>query len=198
MPRPPEWRRRWGIANLQVVDIQVDAGGNDWFIWATSFLSNNDSNATGRDGTPSFYDMGMLFDPVLIPGGATIQLAHVVFEVQNTNTPGDLVCDIGGHDTDDAVAPTTRAEFLTDLSETTSAEVAWDNETFTADTTINTPDITAIIQEIVDRDGWASGQAMQIHVDERAGGTPATEFYDFDSYDNAAEDAPILHVEFVA
>lgn len=191
-----EWRRRRGSGGVTIIEVQVDASLNDGFAFGgAGFNDGNDSLATGRDNGNN-YDIWMVFDPVPVPQGATISEAHIIFNVQNDGTSTNVVCDLKGHDTDDAIAPTTRAEFDTDLGEATAASVNWDGEDFTASTVINTPDIASIIQEIVDRAGWATGQAMQLFVDDS--GSPAgAGFYDFDSFDIASgARAPILHVEY--
>jgi len=53
-----------------------------------------------------------------------------------------------------------------------------------------TPDLSAIIQEIVDRSGWASGQGLALIVT----GTGVRQAV---SYDTKPATAPLLHVEYV-
>ena len=54
-----------------------------------------------------------------------------------------------------------------------------------------TPDLAAIVQEIVDRGGWASGHSM-VFVVVGSGERTA------ESYDGEAEGAPLLTVTFMA
>jgi hypothetical protein len=104
-----------------------------------------------------FYHAGLFFDPVNVAQGTTIHKAHLtvdIFELNDGASPGHSV-HIYGHDIDDC------AMF-------TAGDLPY-NITKTSATTNVTPsavgvykwDVTAIVQEIVNRVGWVSGNAMR-------------------------------------
>jgi hypothetical protein len=53
-----------------------------------------------------------------------------------------------------------------------------------------TPDITSIIQEIVDQPSWANGNSLVIII--AGSGTRTAE-----SFEGSSIDAPLLHIEYV-
>ncbi|MDO9565913.1 MAG: hypothetical protein Q7J15_04155 [Candidatus Desulfaltia sp.] len=98
------------------------------------------------------------FVNVTIPKGATIDSAKVRFQAYVTES--GTTCNINCHfnDIDDAVAPTSSVTFA--ALALTSA-VAWDNiPAWTADVDYDSPELKTILQGIVDRAGWNSGQAI--------------------------------------
>ena len=75
----------------------------------------------------------------------------------------------------------------------TTAVVNWQPAAWTNNTTYDTPDLSTIIQEIIDRAGWVSGAHMQIIMDNN--GSSANAYRTFDSYTTAA-DAALLTVTY--
>ena len=135
--------------------------------------------------------VGMRFNNIAVPQGATITNAYVEFET-DVAWSSACVLTILGQNSDNPVTFTTATN---NLSNTTSrpktiATVPW---TPGAWNTVNekhqTPDIKTIIQEIVNRPGWASGNSMAIFV--QGTGTREAE-----SYDGEAAAAPLLVVEY--
>ena len=114
---------------------------------------------------------GFRFDGVEIPQGATITSAWIQFTSAVTIVNGGTaaaVVDIYGEDADDAAAFTTDAADISSRTQTT-ATVEWSlPESSGASawtigdrgTNQRTPDLATIVQEIVDRANWASGNAM--------------------------------------
>jgi hypothetical protein len=135
--------------------------------------------------------VGMRFAGVDIPKGATISKAYIQFQADETHSVATSLF-IEGQDTDDAPAFTS---FNGDISSRpkTGAAVAWTPvEWMTrgeAGVDQQTPDISSIIQEIIDRLGWGSGNSLVVII--TGTGERAAESYDGDS-----AGAPLLHVEF--
>lgn len=93
------------------------------------------------------------FDGVSIPAGSTINSATL--RVTPVSISHDTAaCAIYANDADDAVAPTdgTTGAALT----LTTANVAWSGSNL-GTSEVSSPDITSVIQEVIDRGGWASG-----------------------------------------
>jgi len=105
------------------------------------------------------------FTNITIPPGSTIgtPTTYSVYVYTSSNDSPDL--DALADDADDSAQPTTTANDLSNRVLTT-AKVTW-----TA-TNIGTGwkspgDVAAVIQEIIDRPGWASGNAITILLDAR-------------------------------
>lgn len=111
------------------------------------------------------YRSGIRFPGVEIPQGATIVSAvlRLTFAFSDIGTVVNI--RIRGEDTADAAAFSTFVDF-TGRPETT-AFVDWDNvDPGEAGVVASTPDISPVIQEIVDGGSWASGNDIVIFLDD--------------------------------
>lgn len=123
-------------------------------------LSSSDLEL-GEDGsTPQW--IGMRFTNVTIPSGVTITNAYVEFEVDETDSESTSVT-FWGEDVDDAVTFSNSGYNITSRTKT-SASVDWNNIPAWSSTNElkQTPDLSTIIQEIVNRNGWSSGNDLVI------------------------------------
>ncbi|MBA7586108.1 hypothetical protein ES708_28104 [subsurface metagenome] len=107
---------------------------------------------------------GMRFTNITIPKGATIVTAYLLLCAYGDFTSTVVNSRISAEDVDN---PSTFAddgeEFLARWANRTAAKVDWDNiETWEEDKDYNSPEIKIVIQEIIDREGWASGNAIVI------------------------------------
>lgn len=132
------------------------------------------------------------FPAATIPQGATINVAHIILTAVN-ETGTNVASVIAGVDEDDHAAPTDDATWVTDHGIHTTATVQWDFANI-ASGTIQTPSLVAIIQEIVNRAGWASGNDIGIHIDDD--GTAAANFQTFEDFGAAGTGEAILHIEY--
>ncbi|MDI6785068.1 MAG: hypothetical protein QMD92_00005, partial [bacterium] len=135
-----------------------NAGGG--FDCNTIVMGHGDPGANGV--TNGF----VRFPAVTIPAGATITAAFVRFTAY-TDKSG-VTCDLRCHfnNVDNAVAPTNAAEGNA-LALTTF--VAWDSVgAWTVDLKYNTPSLVTILQTIIDRAGWNSGQAIMVVIKDNA------------------------------
>lgn len=100
--------------------------------------------------------------------------------VQDSDAPGALTS--GGGDLNAAARPRTTATTVLDVTSVTGGTwYEWD--------------ITAAVQELVDRAGWVSGNRCVVLVDTHED-TTTNEWQDFDSYDGAPVGAPKLDVTY--
>ena len=112
-------------------------------------LSNQDTNSFIR------------FVNVTIPQGATIIEAKLVLNARDSQSANTCNVRISANDVDDSVAPTDTAGF--NALVLTTAKVDWNAlGAWTEDSDYDSPEIKTIIQEIVDRGSWASGNALTI------------------------------------
>ncbi len=196
-PRPI--RRRVAPADgdgvPQTFDGQVGAGADDGYRYATGFSYTHDWIVVGQDASSRICNAFARFTNVTIPTGATVGLAYISVTGRNTVQDGTQKTNMHFDDIDDAVAPTSAAE-LDALSRTT-ASTAWDDEDYVIDVEVNSPDISAVVEEILDRGGWNSGQAMQLLWDDD--GSSYADYLNIYSYDDSGTGNEIkLHVEFTA
>lgn len=137
------------------------------------------------------YTTGVRFRNVTIPQGETIIYAFVLFEAGATRAATTVNLTIQGEDTDDAAAFSTHANF-TGRTRTT-ASVAWNGiGTWTLGQFYESPGITTIIQEIVDRAGWASGNDLVVFFANNA--SSANAYREAVAHDDPTENAPILYI----
>ena len=141
-----------------------------------------------RSGGPGEQIVGIRFQNIAIPPNAYITSAYIEFEVDETGSDATSLT-ISGQAADN---PGTFAadDFTISNRSKTTASVVWSPDAWnTADAKHQTPDISSVVQEIVDRGGWASGNAMAFLIE--GSGTRTAE-----SYDGEAAAAPLLVVEY--
>ena len=133
--------------------------------------------------------MGIRFQDIQVPQGAAIISASIEFETDETGSSATSLI-FHGEDTDSSSTFTTTAYNIS-TREKTSAAVEWNSIPAwnTVDEKHQTPDIASIIQEIVDRSGWSSGNALSIII-------TGTGVRTAESYDGEADNAPLLTVEY--
>ena len=143
-----------------------------------------------RDGDQT---VGLRFNAVTIPAGATILDAAVQFETDEPNTVATALT-IQGENTDDAATFAAISGNITSRPRTLAA-VAWSPAAWPTKHEAGldqlTPNIAAVIQEIVDRPGWSSGNSLAVLIS----GTGERTAESFDGRQSTG--APLLHVEYV-
>ena len=171
-----------------VIEVQVSASSDD----AEETSGGNVRPASSdlelvQDDTQQ--TVGMRFTSVAVPAGATITNAYVQFRSDEVGSV-DTSLAIAGEDADD---PGTFVKTTGNISSRprTSAAVDWQPPPWSAigltGADQRTPDLAAVIQEIVDRGGWASGNAIVLIVTGTGKRTA-------DAYDGGW--GPLLHIEF--
>jgi hypothetical protein len=136
--------------------------------------------------------VGMRFNGIAIPQGATITKAYIQFTVDEA-TSASCNLTIKGEDSDNAVAFATRSKNVS-LRVKTTASVNWQPAAWAAvdiGAARQTPDLKSIIQEIVDRSGWASGNSMAFIVTGTGTGKRTAVAYETNS-----ANAAMLYIEY--
>jgi parallel beta-helix repeat protein len=151
-------------------------------------LTSSDLELVEDDGNQT---VGLRFRGVDIPPGAEIIDAYVQFQVdEKTAVETSLV--VHGEYAGDAAAFVAAAGNISSRQKT-QAIAAWSPPPWTstgqADSAQRTPNIAAIIREIVGHPGWQPGNALVIIV--TGTGQRVAE-----SYDGSRTGAPLLHVEY--
>lgn len=181
-PPPPSTPGEGWAVIASADDAEEDDGGTQDTAIASGDLDIGEAGV----GTA----IGVRFQNVDIPQAATINDAYIEFEA-NGNTSDSTSGDIWGEDADDAAAYTAGSANSNISGRTkTTASAAWSNvETWEDGNIYQTPDLTAIVQEIVNRGSWASGNAMAFIL-EMSGHRRAM------SYDGDPTGAPRLVVDY--
>lgn len=139
--------------------------------------------------------VGMRFPVINVPQGAAISNAYIQFDVDETNSTATTLT-FYGEDIDDAPTFTTSGSNITNRTKTSSS-VSWDVPSWpTADVhgaDQKTPDLSTIVQEIVDRGSWSSGNDMAFIVSGTGSGTRIAE-----SVDGDASNAPLLTFDYTS
>lgn len=135
--------------------------------------------------------VGLRFQ-LAVPAGATITTAYVQFTADESD--GEVTSlIIQGEATDDA-QPFVKSSYNITNRARTSASVAWEPAAWTSgstDVSTRTPELAMIIQELVNRPGWGSGQAIGL-IFTGSGHRSA------DAFNGDPAQAPFLHVEYAA
>ncbi|MEA3295515.1 MAG: hypothetical protein U9P81_11240, partial [Euryarchaeota archaeon] len=134
--------------------------------------------------------IGLRFQNIQVPNGATITNAYVEFETDETGSTSTYLT-FYGEDVDNSVTFIPGYSYNVSSRTKTSASVTWLNVPAwdTVGEKHQTPDISPIIQEIVNRNNWASGNALSIIVTGSGRRTA-------ESYNGEPDNAPLLVIEY--
>jgi len=125
---------------------------------------SNEYLVLGRTGGGSPLRIGLRYQNVTIPEGAEILSAHIQFTSFSASETDTITMLIRGESSANA-APFAHEESEIYHRESTHKTVKWTTQNWQAfipGPDQKTIDLKEIIQEIVDLDGWASGNAMHI------------------------------------
>jgi len=148
---------------------KVIAGGDDVeeeVATGSMYITSSDLELTTDGSTNQL--IGIRFTSLPIPKGATIQHAFIQFTTKGDKAPVSGALTIKAVDADDAGAFTSTASDVSSRA-TTTTSVSWSGSTSSTWGTTGggtrgadqrTPDLKTVVQAIVSRSGWASGNAM--------------------------------------
>ena len=200
------------------LSISVGASSDDvgvrmaWGTWGiiigldyTAISAGRGSGAT--DGT-SKNGAGMRFLGVTIPNTATISTATLNMTAVASLAVNVVNTRIIGEDADNAATFSTLSNFQARRGTEagganddyiTTARVDWDGiGAWTTNTTYASPEIKTVVQEIVSRGGWASGNAMVLYWDDYAQRSTAADYCHraAHTYDSDTTKSPKLYIEY--
>jgi cysteine-rich repeat protein len=136
------------------------------------------------------WSSGMRFTNVAIPQGALVSRAslEVSTRLYGGNPVDDANVEIYAEDVDNADAFSSSGNFAARVQ--TTASVSWVQKDMGAGP-IRSPDISAVIQEVVNRPGWQSGNDLVILVKGHSGTGGVFEMH---SIDTESAKKPKLHI----
>ncbi len=106
---------------------------------------------------------GMRFQNLRVPPGAKVESAYIVFKSGAADTQA-VGLRVHGEANDNAPTFTTVKNNLSSRAKT-SATLNWNPGSWSGGKVYQTPDLASIVQEIVSRSGWRSGNAVALFVD---------------------------------
>ncbi len=136
--------------------------------------------------------VGLRFEGLNVPNGATIVNASIQFTTSDGRSEATSLT-LKGEDTDNAATFTNQIRNNISSRRKTTASVSWSPAPWVriGDATVDqkTPDLSSIIQEIVDRPGWSSNNALAILIT----GTGKRNAYSFKGNQSKV---PVLKIEY--
>ncbi len=142
---------------------------------------------TTAAATPADQTVGLRFQSIDVPQGATITSATLEFQAQGSES-GTTSLTIYGEDEDDTSTFSTASSDISSRTQTT-ASVSWTPGAWTDGANYQSPDLTAVVQEIVNRSGWCGGNSMTFLIE-------GTGLRKAKSYDVSATNAPLLSIDY--
>ena len=184
----------WTSGNAMTFLLQLENAGSGGIRVVESFSDSSDkpklkiSYASG--GVNDEQKIGLRFQEVMIPKGATITSAVLEFEA-SADESGATSLTIQGEDIDNSPGFAATASNISGRTLTT-ASVSWNSiPSWTAGVRYQSPDLKTIIQEQVNRSGWCGGQSLSLIVSGVANSLRRAK-----SYDSSSTSAPILRVSY--
>jgi hypothetical protein len=173
--------------------IQISDGDDD----AEEFSGNGNINLGSSDlelvdeGGTDNQTVGLRFNNLNIPNGAMISNAYIQFTADETQSQTTNLV-IHGEDIDNS-PPFTGSSFNVSNRTTTSASATWNPSPWlnigAAGTNEQTSDLSAVLQEVVDRSGWVENNSISFIITGSGQRTA-------DSYDGSPTMAPTLHITY--
>lgn len=186
-----------GESKAQSVVRSVSQSSDDAEQYVSSgnmYLNSSDLELRDEDGTDEQH-IGMRFQNITVPVGATITSATIQFHVDEVTANTAVTLTLTGEDTDDAATFTTTSNNIGSRTQT-SASVSWAAPHWAnvsdEGSAQQTDDLSGIIQEIVDRGGWASGNDIVIMVRSHSG----SGFRNAESWDGESANAPEITITY--
>ena len=184
------------------LDAQVGASYDDMYAYATGSGSGSYARTSGHvfaaDHTATAYDYasGLRFTSITVPAGATITAASVSLTA-DASQASPPPTTLSGQAADDAADFASDDDTSFNARTRTTASVSWTPAAWSSGTTYTSPDLASVLQEIVDRAGWSSGNAVVLFWSDPTTGWGGTDSrLSAASYDGSPTEAASLHLEY--
>lgn len=162
--------------------------------------TNASALGAGSHGGFNEHSVGIRFPGVDVPQGTTIESATLTLTAFATYdaSPNVIKLHVSTQAADNAAALSGTSGDLntTNRPRSTADAGPWTVTAAVIDTEYSI-DVTAIVQEIIDRGGWAALNALVFLLDTHAD-TTVSEWQDFYSYDGSTTKAPKLQIVYAS
>lgn len=179
------------VVALGAIDVRISNSSDDAEQAVTTgamSLTSSDLELTLDSANQT---VGMRFNAIAIPQGATITNAYLQFQADETGSTATTL-QIFGQAADNPSTFTTATSNISSRTKT-GASVSWSPAAWptidVANAAQRTPDIKTVIQEIISRPGWASNNSLAIIITGTGRRTA-------EAYNGVPAAAPLLHVEY--
>ena len=176
-------------ANQALTYTAANSDDAEESVSSTAVSLNSSDLELGFDGSTKQL-VGMKFDNLNIPQGATIRSAYIEFRAKD-NSSGTLNLNITGERADSAATFSASNSNVSGRLKTT-ASVNWAPGSWSSEAAYSTPDLTAVVQEIVNRAGWARGNEMAFYVSTTSNSNTRRAY----SRDGSTSKAPKLVINY--
>ena len=181
-----------GEATDGIINKRIATGNDDVEERASDGVVDLNSSDMELGDDPEFngeQTVGLRFQNLNIPQGATIDVAYLEFVVDETDLGDATNVEIRAQAADSAMAFTSSVNNLTNRSQTAAA-TQWIIPSWgTVGQTKQSPDITAMVQEVVARAGWTANNHMAFIISGTGSRTA-------EAFEGVPTAAPLLHVEW--
>lgn len=173
----------------------VTGGPDDSTYWNSTFDSTDNGPYLGNNANIPTYHF-FLFQNIAINRGSTINSAALSLTLLGSG--GNTVhVRIKAQDTGAATAPASAGDFVSKQGQLTSAYADWDPPSGNWGDVIASPDLTSIIQAIINRSDWSSGNSILLYIGDN--GSDAYSNRRFASGDFSGSEAkPTLSINFTS
>lgn len=191
------------ISSISVIEIESGTyypvvGADDYMVKDNGDFYNSESYiVVGEMNGYISWDLGIRFPSVSILSGKTIISAFIRFTEFLSGSGSGTVCNANCYfnDIDNAIAPLNATAYhalaITSL-------LAWDSiEPWISGNQYDTPELKTILQEVIDRVGWSSGNAVQFLLKDNGSSINARRIPSSVLYLSGAEKAE-LHIEWAS
>ena len=165
------------------ISMSPSVNGDTWYVRSDGSGWTSTNPWTGMNDATVEEHLGVKFANVAIPVGATITSATITANSLSGDGGGAKNVDIKGYIAGaNPTSPTTLSEAIAvdNSANKTTATVQWVGPLTYPTTALTTPDISSVVQEVVNQSYWVSGQSMILFIQGNAtnggGGNYDTEF----------------------
>jgi len=179
--------------SIKVVRVPVAAGADDGYaVTPGGWVSAGNYVLVGHSGLAANHAW-IRYAAVSIPRSAKIIRAYLDYTGHTTQSGTTVKSTIKAEAADNPTQVVSYADFISRTR--TTAYVDWDNiPSIAAEAPARSPDIRQVIQEVVNRIGWADGNAISLfHENDDSTASAYRQLY---SYDRSSANAPLLHIEY--
>jgi len=178
---------------VTTLNLQVGASADDGWWYITNWINYGITLQLGKNGSSSYHGYAR-FTGVSIAGGSSISAATLSllarFDGSSTTVAVRVVADAA----DNSASVTSEGDGAGRTR--TTAHVDWTVPAFVTSTWYSPSDLSSVIQEVVDRAGWSSGNSIQIFLDDNGSTNNASRAAD--TYDDSSSVAPKLDITYTA
>lgn len=154
---------------MSSISTRVAAAADDACRGSAAFYSGTNDLPAGKPyaGSDVFRSSYFRFTNVNIAKSTTVTSAYIVLTSISDESGTTVNSTLKGEASDSAAQITSLA--IWNARTKTTASVSWNSmASWVNGSTYNTPDISSVIQEIINRVGWVSGNAINIFWEDNA------------------------------